>query len=173
MSNDCETSVAATAQELLGTYLVRARGKRTVAYKIIEVEAYTGPDDKANHAHKGRTKRTEVMFGPAEHWYVYLCYGVHEMLNLVVGPEGYPAAILIRGVETSEGKRVHGPGRVTKLLGVDRRLNAQPADETSGLWVEDRGVCVQTKDIESTPRIGVGYAEEWVEKPLRFVLKEV
>ena len=87
------------AQSLLGTYLVhRVKGKIIVAM-ITDVEAYDGPLDKASHAHKGVTKRNAPMFGEAGQWYVYLCYGVHEMLNIVTGPKGYPAAVLIRGAE--------------------------------------------------------------------------
>ena len=154
------------AKSLLGKYLVRRRGKKIEAYKIVETEAYVGPEDKASHAHRGRTKRNEVMFGESGHWYVYLCYGMHYMLNIVTGPKDYPAAVLIRGVDG-----VVGPGRVTKLLGIDKTLNGKLASKESGLWIEDRGEKVNLGDIIKTPRIGIAYAEEWKDKPLRFVLK--
>src|SRR3982750_2212294 len=105
------------ARWLLGKYLVRRwPDGRDEARMIIEVEAYHGESDQACHARAGRTKRTEVLYGPGGIWYVYLCYGIHEMLNLVVGPRDWPAAILIRGVEGAIG-----PGRVTKALGIHRQ----------------------------------------------------
>ncbi len=153
------------ARELLGKYLVRRTDGVTVAYMITEVEAYDGPHDKASHASKGRTARTAVMFGPAGHWYVYLCYGMHWMLNIVTGQEDYPAAVLIRGVEGYVG-----PGRVTKALGVDRTQNTLSATRASGLWIEDRGVQVPRRRIATAPRIGVAYAKEWADKPWRYTL---
>jgi len=154
-------------RELLGKYLVRRVRGKTRAYRIVETESYIGPDDKASHAHKGRTKRTEVMFGPPGRWYVYFVYGMHEMLNIVTGKKEYPAAILIRGVEEAIG-----PGRLTKRLEIGRELNGKPASKSSGLWIEDRGEKVPLTDIEATPRIGVAYAKEWAAKPYRFVLRE-
>src|SRR5947207_2134096 len=108
-------NTVALARWLLGKVLVRTTSEGAVALTITEVEAYVSEKDLACHASKGRTKRTEVMYQPGGRWYVYLCYGVHEMLNLVTGPADYPAAILIRGLET-----VRGPGRVTKQLGIGR-----------------------------------------------------
>ena len=131
---------------------------------ITEVEAYDGERDLACHARVGRTRRTAVMYGPGGVWYVYLCYGVHEMLNLVVGPCDWPAAVLIRGVEGC-----HGPGRVTRALGIDRRLNGVAATETGELWIEDRGVRVPRRLVRATPRVGVDYAGPiWARKPWRF-----
>lgn len=136
---------------------------------ITEVEAYDGERDQACHARAGRTTRTDVLYGAGGVWYVYLCYGIHEMLNLVVGRVGWPAAVLVRGVEG-----ISGPGRVTKQLGIDRRLNAAPAAPASGLWLEDRGVVVPRKAVAITPRIGVDYAGDvWAAKPWRFVLTDV
>ena len=136
---------------------------------IVETEAYHGESDQACHARAGRTKRTEVMYGPGGVWYVYLCYGIHEMLNLVVGPRDWPAAILIRGVEGAIG-----PGRVTKALAIDRKLNAASATaEASGLWLEDRGVRIPRGKITATPRIGIDYAGPiWSAKHWRFTLEE-
>lgn len=160
--------VLAVAPELLGKYLVRELPDGTIdARMITEVEAYDGEEDKACHASKGRTKRTEVLYGNAGNWYVYLCYGIHHLLNVVTGEEGYPAAVLIRGVEG-----VVGPGRVTKLLSIGKELNARPTVPMSGLWIEDRGVAVAKNKILKTPRIGVAYAGEWAHKPYRFVLED-
>ena len=159
----------ALARWLLGKHLVRRRRGRTEAHVITEVEAYDGERDLACHARAGRTARTEVMYGPGGVWYVYLCYGVHEMLNLVVGPRDWPAAVLIRGVDG-----IGGPGRLTKALGIDRKLNATPAARVSGLWLEDRGVRVPPAHVRATPRIGVDYAGPvWAKKPWRFVIDEV
>ncbi len=151
----------ALARNLLGKFLVRANGE---ARMITEVEAYDGESDLASHARAGRTRRTAVMYGPGGTWYVYLCYGVHEMLNLVVGPKDWPAAVLIRGVEGC-----HGPGRVTRALGIDRQLNGTKSHPAFGLWLEDRGVKVPRRLVHATPRIGVDYAGPvWAKKPWRF-----
>lgn len=154
------------ARALLGKYLVRTGPDGTVAAMITEVEAYDGERDRACHAARGRTPRTEVLYAAGGHWYVYLCYGVHDLLNLVVGPPGWPAAVLIRGVEG-----ISGPGRLTRALGIDRRLNTHPAVPASGLHIEDRGVRIPARWIRATPRIGVAYAGPyWANVPWRFVV---
>ena len=156
----------ALARWLLGKFLLRQRGRKVEARLITEVEAYDGEHDLACHARAGRTARTEVMYAPGGIWYVYLCYGVHEMLNLVVGPRDWPAAVLIRGVEG-----LAGPGRVTKSLAINRRLNAKPARRASGLWLEDRGAHAPRGAVRATPRVGVDYAGPmWAKKRWRFVL---
>ncbi len=138
------------AEALLGKILVRRfPDGRELRARITETEAYYTQADTACHAHKGRTKRTEVLYHRAGTIYVYLCYGIHWMLNLVTGAEESPQAVLIRGVEG-----VSGPGRVTKYLGIDSSLN----DEMLGdaLRLEDDGfIPVQ---VERTGRIGIGYA---------------
>lgn len=160
-----ETATPALARSLVGALLaMRDPAGRVVRRRIVETEAYDGPADEASHAHRGRTARTAVMFGPPLRWYVYLCYGVHEMLNLVTGPVDYPAAILIRGVEGAVG-----PGRLTRQLGIDRRFNGQPAVRATGLWIEDDGNRPPPGEIIASPRIGIDYAgEEWRAKPWRF-----
>lgn len=167
-----ERSVLEVAPELLGKYLIveSEGGKENAAYMITEVEAYDGQDDLACHASKGKTPRTEVMFGPAGHWYVYLIYGMYDMLNIVTGPEDHAAAVLIRGVGQYDG-----PGKLTRGLDITRTHNAQvalPSSEGgSGLWIEDRGLTVEERAVETTPRIGVDYAGPvWSQKPWRFVL---
>ena len=163
----CSRNTVALARSLIGKHLVVDTDGERGAFVITETEAYDGPEDLACHASKGRTKRTETLFGPPGCWYVYLCYGVHEMLNLVTGPVDYPAAILIRGLG-----EVSGPGRLTKHLGIDRRFNARTALVETGMWVEDRGSRPNEADIETTPRIGVDYAgDDWANRPYRFVLK--
>jgi DNA-3-methyladenine glycosylase len=113
-----EGNTLAIARELLGKYIGR-EGMEDSALMITEVEAYDGPADLASHAARGKTPRNTAMFGEAGVWYIYLCYGIHWLLNIATGPPGYPAAILIRGVEG-----VPGPGRVTRHLGIGPSLNA-------------------------------------------------
>ncbi|MFM7108580.1 MAG: DNA-3-methyladenine glycosylase [Planctomycetaceae bacterium] len=154
------------ARELLGARLaVRAADGRIVRHVIVETEAYLGAHDLACHGSRGLTQRTATMFGPAGCWYVYLCYGMHWMLNIVTGAAGVPAAVLIRGVGEHEG-----PGRVTKVLGIDRSFDGVVAGPRGGLWFEASGIAVPRRLVERTPRIGVGYAGAWAEKPLRFVV---
>ena len=163
------------ARELLGQWLcVRQADGSVRRARITETEAYDGPEDLACHASKGRTARTEVMFGPPGTWYVYLCYGIHDMVNLVTGPEGWPAAVLIRGVEGTSG-----PGRVTRVLGIGRGLNGTRAHPDPGnnagsgssgaAWIESGGARVPDADVLAGPRVGVDYAgPEWSAKPWRF-----
>ena len=160
-------NTVALARSLLGKVLVRGgAGRPTTRHLITETEAYHSASDLACHAAKGRTAGTDVLFRSGGIWYVYLCYGVHEMLNLVVGPEGFPAAILFRGLHD-----VTGPGRLTKALAIGRSLNGKAADPATGLWIEDEGIRVTAKWTRVTARIGVKYAGEvWAEKPWRFVV---
>jgi DNA-3-methyladenine glycosylase len=155
----------AVAKDLLGKYLVRREGDIETAVLITETEAYIGPHDLACHGSKGRTARTEVMFGPSGHWYVYFIYGMHWMLNVVTDDLEYPAAVLFRGAGPWDG-----PAKLTKALAIDKSFNAQPAAMDSGLWIEDRGHRVPRSRLKRTPRIGVEYAGDWAEKPYRFVI---
>jgi DNA-3-methyladenine glycosylase len=154
------------ARWLLGKALVRTRRGRKESFLITEVEAYDSERDLACHASKGRTSRTETLYMAGGVWYVYFVYGMHHMLNLVTGPEGYPAAVLIRGLES-----ISGPGRITRALGIDRRLNRLAADKSSGLHLEDIGYDVPRRFVRSSPRIGVDYAGPlWSGKKWRFNL---
>ena len=163
-------STPVVARELLGKRLCRQVDKRdTFHLRICETEAYDGPEDKACHAHHGKTSRNEVMFGPPGYWYVYLCYGMHWMLNAVTGPIDYPAAVLIRGC-----CGISGPGRLTKNFSIGKVQDRREIARASGLWVEDDGFLVQDEEIETGPRIGIGYAgSEWENKPYRFVWKQM
>lgn len=163
--NFFEQKTLSAAKNLLGTFLVRKQNGREIAAMITDVEAYVGQKDLASHASRGRTSRTEVMFGEAGRWYVYLVYGIHYCLNIVTEKSGYPAAILIRGVEG-----VEGPGRVCKYFGIDKRFNTFPATHKTGLWIENRGVRIRLKNIKRGSRIGVDYAGVWKEKKWRFFL---
>lgn len=182
------------AKELLGKYLVRTqhslirankrvlRRHKTEAFMITEVEAYDGFKDKASHARHGKEKRGKLMFGPPGVWYVYFTYGMHFMLNVTTREEGYPGAVLIRGVEG-----INGPGRVTKALGIAKELNGKIANRKTGLWIEDRRAIKKNNKysiinsqgkkeiyrVIKTPRIGIDHAGPvWKNKKLRFVLKE-
>ena len=163
-------STVEVARSLIGKYLGRNNGAGLMAGKIIEVEAYVGPEDKACHASKGRTARTEVLFGPPGIAYVYLCYGMHEMLNVVTEQDGYPAAVLLRAVEC-DGSLIDGPGRLTRAFGIDRRLNRWDLTVGDTLWFEDRGDSLPQDALKTYPRIGVDYAGEWATKPWRFRLQ--
>lgn len=165
------------AKELLGKVLMTQTPHSIIQTKIVDVEAYVGPKDKACHASKGRTKRTEIMFGPAGFTYVYLIYGMHHCLNIVTEQEDYPAAILIRGLEilgkdnpTTSPTRIHGPGRICRFLEVNRTHNGLDATLGTTLWIEDLGLAVPRKHIQALPRIGVDYAGEWAKKLWRFCL---
>jgi DNA-3-methyladenine glycosylase len=160
------------ARSLIGKYLVRSIDGRELVGKIIEVEAYVGPQDQACHASKGRTQRTDVLFGPAGIAYVYLIYGMYHCLNVVTEREEFPSAVLIRAIEI-DGKLIDGPGRLCRALEIDRRLNR--VDFTAGefIWFEDRGVSVKRGEVEAHPRVGVDYAGEWAKKPWRFRLRPV
>src|SRR6187549_3301983 len=157
------------ARSLVGKYLVREHGKETVAGRIVEVEAYVGCEDLACHASKGRTGRTEVLFGPPGMSYVYLIYGMYHMLNVVTERTEFPAAVLIRAIEV-DGELIDGPGKVCRLLAIDRSLNRVDLTNRRFLWLEDRGVKVFSKQIGTFPRIGVDYAGVWAKKPWRFRL---
>ena len=164
--------VLEVSEDLIGKNLVREFNKNgikcLIKAQITEVEAYDGPNDLACHASKGETPRTKIMFGPAGYFYVYLCYGIHWMLNIVTGPKGYPAAILIRGL-----KNISGPARLTKSLKINRSMNSKLAHPDSGLWIEDPGITIAKNKIRNTPRIGVEYAGQiWSKKNYRFVLKD-
>jgi DNA-3-methyladenine glycosylase len=161
----------AVARSLVGKYLVRENGKGTVAGRIIEVEAYIGPEDKACHASKGRTVRTEVLFGPSGISYVYLIYGMYHMLNVVTERAEFPAAVLIRAIEV-DGELIDGPGKLCRALNIDRSLHRLDMTHGQSIWFEDRGARISSNQVRTFPRIGVNYAGAWAKKPWRFRLVE-
>jgi DNA-3-methyladenine glycosylase len=160
------------AQDLIGCYLVRKSDHGTEHYMIIETEAYTGPEDLACHASGGRrTKRTEVLFGEPGHIYIYFTYGMHWLLNFVVGPKDFPAGVLIRGIISEDGIPIIGPARLTKKLGLNGSIHGKLANEETGLWVE-RGQKINHGKIKKLPRVGVDYAGPvWSKKKFRFLLQ--
>ena len=164
---DRDTTIV--AKELLGKFLVRKEGDKEIAVIITETEAYDGLQDRASHAFKGRTPRTEVMFGAPGIFYVYLCYGMYYLLNIVTREASYPAAVLIRG-GVGDNALLNGPGKLTRFLNINAAMNRQRAVKASGLWFEDRGIIIQPSAIKKTARIGVAYAKSpWALKKLRFV----
>jgi DNA-3-methyladenine glycosylase len=173
---------AEVAPELLGKLLVRDSPQGVVAGRIVEVEAYQGPEDRAAHSSVGRTDRNAVMFGPAGHLYVYLVYGLHHCANVVCGPGDKPEAVLLRAAEITEGlelarsrrgaaddaRLASGPGNLGAAFGLSRADNG--LDLTDGpVWLADG---VAPTSIERSPRIGVAYAGEWAVAPLRFSIRD-
>ena len=156
--------------DLLGKVLVRQAGGQTRWGRLVELEAYCGPDDRAAHSWRGLTPRTRVMFGPPGRAYVYLIYGLHHCLNFVTRPEGCPQAVLVRALEPGPGvDRCSGPGLVCRALDIDRSLDGSSL-EPPALYVVDDGFRPDPCAVVRTPRIGVAYAGEWAERPWRFCL---
>jgi len=151
-------------RDLLGKVLATKKGSGV----IIECESYMAPVDKASHAYGGRrTERNKVMFGSGGRAYVYLCYGMHNLFNVVTGPEELPHAVLIRSIFMPGGGPIIGPGRLTQALGIDRHMNGCLLDSCR-VWIEDRGISFKQSDIEALPRVGIDYAKEYAKKPWRF-----
>jgi DNA-3-methyladenine glycosylase len=163
LTNDFYTrDVLIVARELIGKELiVRSAYNSYQSCTITEVEAYRGEEDKACHASKGRTKRTEVMYNEGGKIYVYFVYGMYWMLNVVAGEEDNPQAVLIRGVEGC-----YGPGRLTRLLGIDGSYYGEDLIDSERIWIEDTGI---TPDLKTEKRIGIDYSGvPWKDMPWRF-----
>ncbi|MBI2670346.1 MAG: DNA-3-methyladenine glycosylase [Candidatus Yanofskybacteria bacterium] len=180
------------AKELLGKFLIRKIGRKTIAAIITETEAYCGPNDLASHASRGMTKRTEVMFGTPGHAYIYLIYGMYHCFNIVTERDGYPAAVLIRGVKLAtnlndparlnfgisangakaEGisQNLGGPGKLCRYFQINKLLNNEDLTMSKKLWLEDRGVKIKPDQIKRSSRIGVDYAGPYKDKQWRFML---
>ncbi len=182
-----EEDVVSLAQDMLGKVLVTKFNNKLTAGIITETEAYDGVNDKACHAYGGkRTARTEVMYAQGGISYVYLCYGLHHLFNIVTGSKDVPQAVLIRAIQPLKGieeilKRRNatklsanlclGPGKITKALGITTQHNA--FDLTQGkIWLEDENVQLKKSQILKGPRIGVDYAGEDAKLPYRFWVKD-
>ncbi len=151
------------ARGLLGKWLCVRQGECVLRRRITETECYFGEEDTACHAHKGRTPRTDTLYQQGGITYIYLCYGIHSLLNIVTGEEDHPEAVLIRGVEGAVG-----PGRVTKLLGLTTAQNRIPLCPQSGIWLEDDGTPLPVYD--ALPRVGIDYAApEDRDRPWRYI----
>lgn len=182
-----EEDVVSLAEDMLGKVLVTKMGNKLTAGIITETEAYDGIGDKACHAYGGkRTPRTEVMYAQGGISYVYLCYGMHHLFNIVTGKKDVPQAVLIRAIQPLKGieeilKRRNatklsanlcvGPGKITKALGITTQHNA--FDLTKGkIWIEDDNIQLKKSQILKGPRIGVDYAGEDAKLPYRFWVRD-
>lgn len=184
-----DEDVVGRARQLLGKVLCTNFGKTKTSGMIVETEAYRGPDDKACHAYDyRRTARTEAIYAVGGTAYIYLCYGIHHLFNVVTGPEDVPHAILIRGIEPLEGipemlKRrgmqelsprvTAGPGMLSSALGLHTSQTGSDLTQSDGekrIWIEDRGIELRHKGIIASPRVGVQYAGECASWPWRFRL---
>lgn len=159
------------ARELLGKYLVHVSHGVERIGRIVEVEAYLGPHDRAAHSARGLTERTKVMFGPPGHAYVYMIYGMHYCLNAVTEREGHASAVLLRALEPIQNieGRTQGPALLCKALGIDKLRNANDllSDELYIASATDN----EPFSIVKRPRIGVAYAGHWARRLLRFYIK--
>ena len=162
-----EQSAIELAAQLIGKILVRRYLGREYRARIVETEAYLGPQDLASHSSKGRTRRTEVMFGPAGRAYVYFIYGMYEMFNIVAGKEGEAHAVLVRAAEPLDGWQadLSGPGKLARALHITRADNALDLTGDSLFLLDD---CRPAPRILRSPRIGVDYAKHWKDELLRF-----
>ena len=153
------------APDLVGKLLCRQQPDGSIKrLRITETEAYRGEEDTACHAHKGRTKRTEVLYAASGTLYVYLCYGIHWLMNVITGEQEQPQGVLIRACQGAEG-----PGRLTKALGITGEYTWQTVAECPDLWFEDDGC---RPGIQTAPRVGIGYASpEDQARPWRFILQ--
>ena len=181
------TNVLTIARELLGKVIVTRFDGLHTSGRIVETEAYAGEIDKASHSFGGRrTNRTEVMYGTGGTAYVYLCYGIHHLFNVVTNSKDVPHAVLVRAVEPVEGidimlKRTgkkkadytltRGPGNVSKALGIYTH-NTGADLMSNDFYIGDDGFLVPRKNIIATPRIGVDYAGEDAKLPYRFIIKD-
>jgi len=180
------TDVNDLAVQLLGKMLFTRIDGELTAGVIVETEAYKGIDDKASHAYGGRfTNRTQVIYEEGGLSYVYLCYGIHHLFNVVTAPKGTPHAVLIRGIEPVKGIDIMlrrrnmailkpnitaGPGALSKAMGIDKGLNAKDllGDE---IWIEDKGIVFPGDQIVSSARVGVDYAEDHALLPWRYYIR--
>jgi len=146
--------VLTVAPELIGKILVhRLPTGEEIRFRITETEAYRGEEDTGCHAKAGKTKRTETLYKKGGHAYIYLCYGVHHLINAVTGEEGQPQAALIRGVEG-----FYGPGKLTKAMGITKELNAVDLTTSEEIWIEEDGMKLE---YIAGKRIGIDYADEY------------
>lgn len=177
-----DPDVLEISRELLGKVLFSKIDGQITAGIISETEAYKAPEDKASHAYNNRrTARTETMFGKGGVAYVYLCYGMHHLFNIVTGPADLPHAVLIRALQPLHGidvmqKRRHfnskltsGPAILSQALGITTKFDGTDLSGKT-IWVEDHGI--QAKKIVTAPRVGINYAQEYAKKPWRFILTD-
>lgn len=163
------------AKSLLGCSLVRIYKRKKLVGKIVEVEAYIGPHDKASHAYKGKiTKRNKAEFLIGGHIYIYLVYGMYWQLNITTETEGKPACVLIRALEPVEGikEETNGPGKLCRALKLSGKFYGEDLCTSRRIWIEE-GKRVKRNQIVKVPRIGIDYAGEyWTKIPWRFYIRD-
>lgn len=185
------------AKELLGKYLIRKIGRKKLIGRIVETEAYIGPQDKASHAYKGKiTNRNKTEYLEGGHIYIYLCYGIHWQLNFTTEKEGKPECVLIRALEpliankhefttntTNKDSQkfsakfakirnlANGPGKLCRWMKLDKFFDEEDVTKSKRIWLEDRSEKILLPQIVKTKRIGIDYAGEWAKKPWRFYIK--
>lgn len=163
------------AKELLGKYLVRKIGKKKLVGKIIETEAYIGPEDRASHAYGGKiTERCKTEYLIGGHIYIYLCYGMYWQLNITTAREGEPECVLIRALEpiNEKEKIASGPGKLCNWLKLNKSFDGEDLTKSKRIWVEDWGERIKKQQIVATTRVGIEYAGQWAKKPWRFYIKD-
>ncbi len=163
-------------REILGKHIVRKFRNKKIVGKIVEVEAYVGPEDKASHAFGGKiTKRNIAEFMVGGHVYIYLVYGMYWQFNISTGKAGQPECILIRAVEpilNIKDKEGSGPGRFCRAFRLDKSFYGEDVTKSKRLWLEDSGERLPKNKIATSPRIGIDYAGPvWAKKPWRFYLR--
>lgn len=179
--------VVQISKELLGKILCTHIDGSYTCGKIVETEAYNGREDRACHAYPDvRTKRTETLYGKPGIAYIYLCYGIHHLFNVVTNQEGYADAILVRAIEPMDGEEImaerrnkesndvnlaNGPGKLSQALGIHTKYDQEDL-LGSKIWIEDRDIHITEEEIEAGPRVGVDYAGEDALLPWRFTISE-
>ena len=157
------------ARELLGKYLVRKIGREKIVGRIVETEAYIGPEDRASRAFGGKiTPRNKTEYLEGGHIYIYLCYGTYWQLNITTAEAGKPECVLIRALEHPSAI---GPGKLCNYLKLNKSFDSEDLTKSKRIWLEDRGIKIKKSEIVATTRIGIDYAGSWARKPWRFYLK--
>jgi len=177
-----------TARDLIGKRLVRQEGERRIAGMIVETEAYRGEEDLACHCRAGETPRTKIMYGPPGRAYVYFVYGMHWLLNFVTEKEGYPGAVLIRGIQPEEGldlinKRrngrpqkqwTNGPAKLCQAFGINGEMNGIDTCSENAIVFIEENMDIPPRLVQKTPRIGLdAVPEPWKSKPWRFIVTDL
>jgi DNA-3-methyladenine glycosylase len=161
------------AKQMLGKYLVRKIGQEKLIGKIVETEAYIGPQDKASHAFGGRkTERNKAEWLIGGHIYIYLVYGMYWQLNVSTGRAGQPECVLIRALEPvlDIQNPTNGPGKLCRELKLDKSFYGEDLTKSKRIWLKD-GEKIKPAQIVASKRIGIDYAKEWADKPWRFYIK--
>ena len=167
----------AVARDLLGKYLVRKVRNRIMVGKIVETEAYIGPNDRASHAFGGKiTPRNQTEYLEGGHIYIYLCYGMYWQMNITTEKTNKPECVLIRAlgpvmITNNKKKETNGPGKLCRWMKLDKSFDTEDLTKSKRIWLEDRGEKIKKSQIITAKRIGIDYAGVWAKKPWRFYIK--